>query len=220
MLRVKAIAPLHLTDEEVQRRQLRYEHLSGKALVVKLFNLDQRAPEQLNTAEDIAASELLVREEILRTTTEEFDVILPDCVLDPAVGEMSESPVPLVGILRLAAGYISSIGETFAAVTRNKAIGNELSRKIESYGLAGWLTSVALLDVDFCLISDNSGWSVAMEPVTSRLAANGVSKLINGCSAVDIADRNVGSVLVIDPTQLALKLLGVAWSVGALGNQQ
>jgi len=218
MLRVKAIAPLHLAPEEVVRRQSRYDRLGANRVEVSLFNLDSLAPLQLNTPDDIAASERFVREEIARTNASEFDAILPDCVLDPAVGEVGEFPVPLVGILRLAAGHLASMGESFAAVTRNGAIGDELRRKIIGYGMGDYLTSVELLDVDFCFVSDQSGWADALQPVCESLAGKKVTKLLNGCSAVEIPDRRLGGVVVIDPTELAITLLGVAHNADLLGD--
>jgi len=211
MLRVKAIAPLRLAPEEMVRRQARYDRLGANHVQVTLFNLEGRAPCQLNTPDEIVESESFVRDEIARTDAREFDVILPDCVLDPAVGEAGESPVPLAGILRLAAGHLASLGEPFSAVTRNAAIGNELRRKIGGYGLGEFLTSVELLDVDFCFVSDHSGWAAAMEPVCASLAGHGVTRLLNGCSAVDVSDRHVNGVVVIDPTELAIQLLGTAY---------
>jgi len=76
--------------------------------------------------------------------------------------------------------------------------------------LGAHLTSVELLDVDFCFVSDHSGWAAAMEPVCETIARNGVTKMLNGCSAVEIPDRNVCGVTVIDPTELAIRLLGTA----------
>lgn len=215
MLRVKAIAPLHLTDDEVARRQSRYDRLAGGQLDVTLVNLTgEGAPDRFDTPAQIAASERLTGEEIRRTDPGRFDVVLPDCVLDPAVEEVPDSPVPVAGILRLVAGYLASLGRPFAAVTRNRAIGDELARKVDRYGLAGWLTGVHVLDVDFCLVSDHQGWADAMRPLQLQLESERVQTLFNGCSAVDIDTDLLGSVAVVDPTALALQLLGLAPAAG------
>ncbi|MCU4186753.1 aspartate/glutamate racemase family protein [Acidiferrimicrobium sp. IK] len=208
MLRVKAVAPLRLTPEELGRRQDRYDRLGGGQLAITLVNLTgDGAPSRFDTADQIAASERLTAEEIRRSDPSAFDIVLPDCVLDPAVGEVAAPPVPVAGILQLVTAYLASIGRPFAAVTRNRAIGDELSRKVERYGLARWLTGVHVLDVDFCLVSDHQGWADAMRPLQKQLEADGVNTLFNGCSAVDIDADHLGSVAVVDPTALALQLL-------------
>lgn len=215
MLRVKAVAPLRLGDEELGRRQARYDRLGGEGLAVRLVNLTgEDAPGRFDTAEQIAASERLTLEEVRRTDPGDFDVVLPDCVLDPAVAEVTDPPVAVVGILHLVAGYLASLGRPFAAVTRNQVIGDALVRQVERYGLARWLTGVHVLDVDFCLVSDHQGWADAMAPLRGELEAAGVETLFNGCSAVDIDADRLGAVAVVDPTALALQLLSLAPSVG------
>ena len=215
MLRVKAIAPLHLTDDEMIRRQARYHRLGGDQLAIMLVNLTgDGAPDRFDTPEQIAASERLTALEIAGTDPDAFDVILPDCVLDPAVGEIDSPPVPVVGILQLVSSYLASVGRPFAAVTRNKVIGDELARKVDRYGLGRRLTAVLVLDVDFCLVSDHRGWADAMAPLREELEAAGVQTLFNGCSAVDIDADHLGSVAVVDPTALALQLLSLAPSAG------
>ncbi len=215
MLRVKAIAPLHLTDDEMARRQARYDRLGGEQLAITLFNLTGGdAPDRFDTAEQIAASERLTALEVSRTDPDAFDVVLPDCVLDPAVGEVDSPPVPVVGILQLVSSYLASVGRPFAAVTRNRVIGDELARKVDRYGLGHRLTGVHVLDVDFCLVSDQRGWADAMAPLRGELEKTGVRTLFNGCSAVDIDTDHLGSVAVVDPTALALQLLSLAPAVG------
>lgn len=215
MLRVKAIAPLHLTEEEVVRRQARYDRLGGEQLAVTLVNLTgEGAPDRFDTPAHIATSERLTADEIRRTEPGSFDVILPDCVLDPAVGDVADPPVPVAGILHLVVGYLASLGRPFAAVTRNRAIGDELARKVEHYDLGRWLTGVYVLDVDFCLVSDHQGWADAMRPLQQQLESEGVETLFNGCSAVDIDTDHLGPVAVVDPTALALQLLALAPAAG------
>lgn len=215
MLRVKAIAPLQLADDELIRRQARYDRLGGDRLAITLVNLSgDDAPDRFDTPEQIAASERLTAREVMRTDQEAFDLILPDCVLDPAVGDVEDPPRPVVGILHLVTSYLASVGRPFAAVTRNQVIGEELARKVSHYGLARWLTGVHVLDVDFCLVSDHRGWADAMAPLRGELESTGVQTLFNGCSAVDIDADHLGSVAVVDPTALALQLLSLAPAAG------
>jgi Asp/Glu/hydantoin racemase len=220
MLRVKSIAPLRLEPAELDRRQARYQRLGGDRLNITLVNLDGRdAPARMDTAEEIAASERLVAEEIGRTDPAQFDVILPDCVLDPGIADVADPPVPVAGILHLVAGHLASLGQRFAAVTRNQVIGDDLASKVEAYGLSDVLTGVHVLDVDFCLVSDHAGWAQAMRPLQARLEAEGTGTLFNGCSAVDLDDDRLGRVSLVDPTALALRLLAVAGDAGLVGRR-
>lgn len=210
MLRVKAIAPLRLAPAELARRQLRYQQLAGESVLIDLVNLGAGAPERLETAGDIARSEEAVGEEARDTDPSRYDCILPDCVLDPAVGRQPHAGIPVYGILRLACGHLGSLGLAFAAVTRNHAIGEELRKRIDEYGLARSLTSVRVIDADFCLISDDAGWALALAPVTASLAQDGTRILVNGCSAVDLPEDRINGVTVVDPTKLALQILAIA----------
>lgn len=216
--RLKAIAPLALPAEELDRRQRRYERLAGGRLAVHLCNLTgEGAPARLDTPADVERSAELVRREIDRTEPGEFDGILPDCVLDPCVGEVPSSPVPLFGILRLSAGMLAGLGVRFAAVTRNQAIGDELARKLGVYGLARVLDRVHVLEADFCLIADEGGWGEALVPAIEATAASGTPVLLNGCSAVDLGHGGDRRVEVVDPTARALDVLSAAVAAGLAG---
>lgn len=217
MLRVKSIAPLRLQPDELDRRQVRYQRLGGDRLDITLVNLaGDDAPARMDTAEEIAASERLVAEEIVRTDAAQFDVILPDCVLDPGIADVAEPPVPVAGILHLVAGHLASLGRRFAAVTRNQVIGDDLASKVAAYGLGDVLTGVHVLDIDFCFVSDHDGWSKAIAPLQPTLEAEGTQTLFNGCSAVDLDSDRIGPVSLVDPTALALRLLTVADSAGLI----
>jgi Asp/Glu/hydantoin racemase len=212
VLRIKAITPLRLDDEEVERRQQRYQLLATQGSSITLFNLqDKGAPTRLESDEDIRHSEALVYEEMLRTSRDEFDLILPDCVLDPAVGSSFPTPVPTYGILQLTSSALHRSSRRYLAVTRNGPIGDELASKIRQYGYESDLAGVATLNIDFCFISDHQGWAEAMRPTADRAQSAGVQTVVNGCSAVDIDNPMIGAVEVIDPTALALKSLPTAY---------
>ncbi|MDA8262815.1 MAG: aspartate/glutamate racemase family protein [Actinomycetota bacterium] len=215
MLRVKAIAPLRLDDEEMVRRQLRYSALAGPEMEIVLFNLEgDNAPLRFDSFEEIDASERLTWEEISRTSPDRFDAVLPDCVLDPGLEKAAEAPVPAYGILRLAAGNLYSLGRPYAAVTRNDVIGQVLEEKVAGYGFSSVLVGREVLDIAFCFVSEGSGWNEAMAPIARKLADRGVTALLNGCSAVDIENRTLEGVAVIDPTEMALSVLGLAHRLG------
>lgn len=217
MLRVMAIAPLRLTDAELARRRRRYYLLGGHSVRIDLANLDIGAPERLETGDDIAMSDEAVREVIRRTDPARYDCILPDCVLDPGVADAPRTGIPVFGILRLASGHLASLGLTFAAVTRNKAIGTELRRLLTGYGLAHSIEAVHAMDADFALISDDAAWAEALGPITLALSQRGTRTLVNGCSAVDLPKDQINGVTVVDPTKLAIRLLAVAHEQHVIG---
>jgi Asp/Glu/hydantoin racemase len=215
-MRIKSITPIRVTPAELLRRQTRYADLAPPPLTIEVVNLPDGdgVPRRLETPADIEASDRLVAEEIHRTDPAEHDAVMPDCVLDPGVLTAEEdAPVPVHGILRTSASFLSSLGESYAAVTRNAPIGDELAACISRYGLGLRFTGVAVLDLSFEDIEDDVTWNAAIDRVRDQFAGAGVRTLLNGCSAVDVHPREDGTA-VVDPTRLALELLGVAAGSG------
>lgn len=210
MLRVRAITPITVPPEELARRQARYDHLSPPGVEVTLDDIGPQAPATLDTVEAIRASDRLVAERACATDPHRFDVVLPDCVLDPGVE--ADAAVPVVGLLRLAASHVAALGP-FGSVTRNAAIGHELTRRLAQYGLGGVHVGNDVLDLGFDAITDDATWRAALGAARERLAARGATTVLNGCSAVDVGDRT-GRPVVFDPTRLALALLSAGHSAG------
>jgi Asp/Glu/hydantoin racemase len=211
-MRIKAITPIRVTEVERARRQARYAALAPPPLTIDVVNLaeDDGVPRRLEAPADIAASDEFVAAEICRTDPAEHDAVLPDCVLDPGVlTTTADAPVPVYGILRTSAGFLASLGDPFAAVTRNGPIGDELAACMDRYGLGERFTEVVVLNLSFDDIEDDGTWNAAIDRVRDRFAGTGVRTVLNGCSAVDVHPREEGLV-VVDPTKLALRLLGVA----------
>lgn len=217
-MRIRAITPIRVGDEELARRRERYRRLSPVGVTVELDNLSD-GPPRLETAEDITTSEDLVIADAQRTDPDHFDLVLPDCVLDPAVDSGETTPVPVVGLLKLSASFLAAIGQRFSAVTRNEAIGQEVVNRVKRYGLEHAFAGCEVLDLDFEAISDEARWHESLRPVRERFAERGVGIVINGCSAVDVAAEEGLATVVVDPARLALDLLGVAVASGLQGRQ-
>lgn len=215
-MKVKAITPIRVTDTELARRQARYRQLSPAGIEIDLVNLPDGdgVPRHLGAAADIAASDRLVAAEIRRTDPGRYGAVLPDCVLDPGVvSTAADAPAPVFGILHLSAAFLATLGHRFAAMTRNEPIADELRACLKRYGLLDSFDEVAVLGLTFDDIEDDRTWNAAIDGACSRFAARGVSTVVNGCSAVEVHARRDG-VAVVDPTKLALQVLGVAAGAG------
>lgn len=215
-MRIKAITPIRVTEAELARRRARYRGLAPPGIEVDVINLPDGngVPRRLDTPAHIAASDRLVADEIRRIDPREYDAVLPDCVLDPGVASTSgDAPVPVFGILQLSAGFLAALGHRFAAMTRNEAIAEELQACLNRYDLQNRFDEVAILDMTFEDIEDDETWNAAIDDVRARFVSRGVQSVVNGCSAVAVHHRE-SQILVVDPTRLALQLLGVVAEAG------
>jgi Asp/Glu/hydantoin racemase len=206
-----AITPIHVDDEELTRRQQRYDRLAPAAVTVHLEDLGKgsEVPRALETADDITASESALVKRFGCAHAEGFDGFLPDCVLDPVVDHESSLTRPVFGIARLTAHFLGGFGLAVGAVARNQAIAHELDRKLKSYGLRA-ARQTDVLDLSVEDIADQARWAAAVERTARSLPCDTV---INACSAVDIVSHDAGPALV-DPTWVALQMIGLRAATG------
>lgn len=205
-MRILAITPIQVSQDELARRQARYDRVVPPGITVRLENLGggSDVPRALNTAEEIAASEAVLVERFAAADTTEVDAFLPDCVLDPVVEQLRSLARPVFGIGRLTAHFVAGFGVRLGAVARNEAIAAELDRKLKSYGLAPHtLTAVMNLSVE--AIADDATWAAAVEHTVGNLDCDYV---INACSAVEVTASGAGPLLP-DPTQTALQMIAL-----------
>ncbi|MCC3273291.1 hypothetical protein MUK71_03520 [Arthrobacter zhangbolii] len=213
-MQILAVTPIAVPEDELKRRQERYTRLAPAGLTVTLHNLGtgSSVPRALETDDDVAASEAAVTGWFAAADPDGVDAFLPDCVLDPGVGPGArEQSRPMLGLTRLGAGFLDGAGATFGAVARNEAIARELDRKVASYGL-GLHEPVSVLGLTLADIADDAGWSRAVDTALTGLSADYV---LNACSAVNLARREAGGPVLVDPTALALRLAGLLASVGS-----
>lgn len=221
-VRIRSITPIHVGAEELGRRQARYDAFSPPEVSVVLEDLPDApgVPRQLASAEDIEASEQAVAEMALATDPARFDLILPDCVLDTGVARIraAGSPVPVVGLSELTAGFVNGLGLRMAAVTRNEPIGDHLGRIIGGEVAPDSFVGVENLHLSFADISDDLRWNGALEEARQRIErAGGADVILNGCSAVDVTIGD--GIPVFDPTRLALRLIAIAASESMVGGR-
>jgi Asp/Glu/hydantoin racemase len=208
-VRIFAVTPIHVPSEELARRQARYDALSPAGLSVQLQDIGPDAPRALDTEQQIRDSEGLVAAALQRAP-DEADALMPDCVLDPGVAQLSgRLERPVFGLLRTSLAWGAIAGRKAGAVTRNKAIADELTRQVARYGMADSFTGVEVLALDVDAIHDTGRWAASLHEVVQRMDRAGAGDLLNGCSAVDLpAEAAQWPVRVVDPTALALRLIG------------
>jgi Asp/Glu/hydantoin racemase len=210
-MHILAMTPIWVSEEELARRQARYDRFSPEGVTIRLQlpGSGSDIPRALETAADVAASE----EALVRRFEQEdgagVDAFLSDCVLDPVVDHPTARLArPIYGIVKLTSHFLASQGLALGAVARNRAIADELDRKLSGYGLAAAGTTEVLgLSVED--IADDDTWAAATDAMLAKTSAEAV---INGCSAVEVHPLAGGPAL-IDPTAMALRLLGVMAAV-------
>jgi Asp/Glu/hydantoin racemase len=213
-IRIRAITPIDVPEDEVVRRQERYDALSPPDVQVELFNL-AGSPPQLDSAAACRASERLAVAEALRTDPERYDAVMIDCVLDPGLEQLEQqAPLPALGMLKLCAGTLAAAGHRFGAVARNQPIADELAARVAALGHAAAFDRVAVLELSLEDIVDTARWNAVLSRAAAEFEGTPTSVLINGCSAVEVLPGQGHGVAIVDPTALALSVLGLTLSRG------
>lgn len=207
-MRIYSVTPIHVGPDELARRQARYDALLPDGMTLDLVDIGPVAPRALDTDEQVRDSEAAVID-ALRSAPDGYDLLLPDCVLDPGVAELA-GELPVAGILQLSLGWQVLRGRRTAMVARNQAIADELLARARVYGWTDWVAGVEVLGLDVEAIADHGQWAMALDGAIDRFDPD-VTTVINGCSAVPVdGDRRP---TVVDPTMVALRLLGAGESL-------
>lgn len=207
-MRIFAVTPIHVSAEELTRRQARYDALCPAGVSVHLQDIGSGAPRALDTEQQVRDSEGLVTA-ALEQAPDDADALMPDCVLDPGVPALAgRLDRPVFGLLRTSMSWSALAGRKVGAVTRNEAIADELARQVDVYGLTSAFTGVEVLDLDVDAIHQADRWAASLEAVVGRMDRAGAGDLVNGCSAVDLPEAAAAwPVRVVDPTALTLRLV-------------
>lgn len=204
-MRLLAWTPIVVGQDELARRQARYDRLSPAQVQVVLRDLAEfapAAPSALETADDVRVSEEILVAACRASDAEGFDALLPDCVLDPGI-DAAGLELPMLGLSHLTASFLAAQGASIGALARNRAIADELDRRLTAYGVRREPTLVMDLSVDD--ITDEENWHRAVMAHAGGLACDFA---INACSAVELGAPATDTV-VVDPTALSMRLLGL-----------
>lgn len=204
-MRLLSWTPIAVGAAELARRQTRYDRLSPSQVQIVLHDLgtvDPTAPRALESEADVRASEEAVVAAYRASDPQGFDAFLPDCVLDPAITSDGLA-LPMLGLSRLVSTFLGQGGASIGALARNRAIADELDRRLASYGVRAEPTVVMHLGVED--IADDEAWRRAVTAYSDQLSCDFA---LNACSAVELGEP-VATAQVVDPTALALRLLGL-----------
>jgi len=204
-MRLLAWTPIVVGTDELARRQARYDRLSPANVEIILRDLgavSTSAPRSLESEKDVRTSERAVVSAFRTSGSEGFDAFLPDCVLDPGIAAEGLAR-PILGLSHLAATFLAAQGATIGALARNRAIADELDRRLASYAVKREPTLV--MDLSFEDVADDETWRRAVVAHAGRLTCDFA---INACSAVELGSPSTDTV-VVDPTALSLRLLGL-----------
>ena len=203
-MKVVSITPIHVTDKELARRQERYQRLAPAGVTVELRNLSHQSPVALDNKNDVQSSDSNLASDISKINADSYDVLLPDCILDP--GFRQNRSETTVGMLDSVMKHLVDAGNKIGAVTRNESIGEELVRRVGEYGYADSFVGLEVLNLSFDAINDEEEWHRALKIAVDRLAEKGATVVINGCSAVNV-DQSQLQLPVVDPAELVLQLI-------------
>jgi Asp/Glu/hydantoin racemase len=203
-MKVVSITPIHVTEKELTRRQERYQRLAPEGVTVELRNLSHQSPVALDNDNDVRSSDSNLLSDISQINLDSYDVLLPDCILDP--GFRKNASETTVGMLDSVMQHLVEAGNKVGAVTRNESIGKELVRRVAEYGYADSFIGLEVLNLSFDAINDEQEWHRALKIAVDRLADKGATVVINGCSAVNV-DQSQLRLPVVDPAETALKLI-------------
>jgi hypothetical protein len=203
-MKVVSITPIHVTDKELARRQERYQRLAPAGVTVELRNLSHQSPVALDNKNDVQSSDSNLASDISEINADSYDVLLPDCILDP--GFRQNRSETTVGMLDSVMKHLVDAGNKIGAVTRNDSIGEELVRRVGEYGYADNFVGLEVLNLSFDAINDEEEWHRALKIAVDRLAEKGATVVINGCSAVNV-DQSQLRLPVVDPAELVLQLI-------------
>jgi Asp/Glu/hydantoin racemase len=201
-MRIYAVTPIHVDEDELARRQERYDALLPSGFTLDLVDIGGDAPRSLDSEQDVRDSEAAVTA-ALRAAPDGYDLLMPDCVLDPGVADLADE-LPVVGILQLSLGWQAIRRRRVGLVARNEAIADELMARARAYGWEDHVDGVEVLGLGVEAIADHAQWSASLGEALTHFD-EAVTTVINGCSAVEVDVE--GQVSVVDPTALALRLL-------------
>ncbi|MDH3600301.1 MAG: aspartate/glutamate racemase family protein, partial [Candidatus Tectomicrobia bacterium] len=120
-------------------------------------------PTALETPGDMLFSEHAVFQEGAKTTADEVDAILIDCIFDPAVEALQKHlDIPVFGPLRTSLALVLMVSPNFAIVGRGSQHGEMFADIVARYGYRDRLAAIRTLDLTYAKGRQAAHFDVAM----------------------------------------------------------
>jgi allantoin racemase len=216
--RVRILSPLKATEDDLARRQRRYNEVATPDTELRVENL-RGGPPALNNSADVLLSAAAILQQAVDTTAGRWDAILIDCVFDPALQEISESvSIPVFGPTRTTLPLIPLVADNFAVIARSQRQCELLADLIEREGYGDYLRSVRALDISY---EEAKQPHIFNRVMTNRLRSavqeDGARAIMFGSTTMAISDEMYAAaagVPLFMPGMVALRVIQQLWQDG------
>lgn len=218
--RIKIISPIKVDEADLRRRQTRYSQCAGPNTTIEVVNLEE-GPSALNTPGDMLFCEYAVYQEGAKTSSEDFDAILIDCVFDPAVDAVAEhTGLPTFGPMRTTLPLVPLVAPNFAIVSRAQKQCDMISQLVKRYGYGDYLTSTRALGITY---PESRKPEVFREAMCRQLRhvtqQDGARAVVMGSTTMAL-DQEIlnaaGNAPLFLPGMVALRVMESLWNEGLL----
>jgi allantoin racemase len=218
--RVKIISPIKIDEADLRRRRMRYGEHAGPDTHIEVFNLPE-GPTTLDTLGDMLFCEHAVFQEGMRTSPNDFDAILIDCVFDPAVEALrSECPVPTFGPMRATLPLVIQVAPRFSYIARAERQTQWLVELAQRYGYGEWLVSARALGITYQESRNPTTFDNAMiQQLRQVIDEDKTRAVVMGSTTMAVSDRveeAAAAVPLFLPGMVALRVMEVLWADGLL----
>lgn len=185
--RVKIIPPIQVAERDLQRRQRRYRERAAPETQIAVCDLPE-GPPMLYTRDDLTHSDEAVLQEGARTTTEQADAILVDCIFDPSVEEVqARTGLPTFGPLRTTLPLLALVAKRFAIIAALECHCEPLADIVARYGYSASLAAVRSLGESYPATADDYVASMQAQPAAVRQA--GAEAVVMGSTTMAVREE-------------------------------
>ncbi len=214
--RVRIISPLKATENDIIRRQQRYQEHADSDTTVTVLNLDT-GPAALNTPGDVLLSAASIFQRAVATRAEDFDAILIDCVFDPSVAELQEATsIPTFGPTRTTLALLALAAPSFSIVARTDRQCEMLADVVAANGYTQKLRSLRALGITYEQAKQEHVFAEAMiAQVRNVVAEDGAQAVMFGSTTMALTDEIVAAasgVPLFMPGLTALRVMETLWN--------